>query len=310
MVYPRTALSRCAVALGLVFGLGVAQSSTVHADCRPIEGLKTLLAPDSLLILGEIHGTDESPAFAAEVACHAVAAGRSLVLALELPAEEAERLEPFLASAGSESDRAAMLAGGRWRAAYQDGRSSQAMVDLLERVRSLRAGGGAVEVILFDRQPGEAAAGQAGGADESFDRDREMAKALAEGLIASEAEMALVLTGNVHSRVTVGVPWDAQLEPMAYHLLQDGQGLAPGDRARKLVSLDVASRGGEAWMCRGASPASCGVRRFGGRSNQASWAIERHEAVDGGHHGRYHVGVSSASPPAVRGSAVRVPGPG
>ncbi len=300
-------------ALAMFLALLGVSGSMASAECQPIGGLEPLITPNSLLILGEIHGTSESPAFAAAVACHVVSTGRSLVFGLELTAEEAERIEPFLASEGTESDRKALLAGGRWRSAYQDGRSSQAMADLLEKLRSLRAEGGAVEVILFDRQPDEGgvvpAEGETAADDEPFDRDREMAQALAEGLSASEADVAVVLTGNIHSRVTVGVPWDAQLEPMTYHLLRDENGLAPGDRMRTLISLDVGSRGGEAWMCRGPSPSSCGVRRFGGRSDRASWEVERYEAVDSGHHGKYHIGVSSASPPAVRGSAVRVPGP-
>ncbi|WP_272000463.1 hypothetical protein [Nannocystis radixulma] len=47
---------------------------------------RDLATPGNTLILGETHGTREVPIFAADLACHALAQGRTLVLALEIPA--------------------------------------------------------------------------------------------------------------------------------------------------------------------------------------------------------------------------------
>jgi hypothetical protein len=84
-------------------------------DCRPSAGLEPLLADRDALLVGEVHGTVESPAFFAETACAALAGGRAVTVALEIPVAEQARLEAFLASPGGAADRAALLTGAFWR---------------------------------------------------------------------------------------------------------------------------------------------------------------------------------------------------
>jgi len=106
--------------------------------CPPIEGLAPLLAAGHGLLLGEMYGTVESPAFLANVVCLAIQAGRPVTVALEIPFQEEARITAYLGSAGAAADRKALLGGPFWQDAYQDGRRSEAMLALLESLRRLR----------------------------------------------------------------------------------------------------------------------------------------------------------------------------
>jgi hypothetical protein len=100
---------------------GAARASGWHADCgTPIEGLDPLIAPGKTLVLGEIHGTREVPAFVASAVCQAVYTG-PVVLGLEMPAQP--QFDAYLASDGGPQAQQALLAAPFWTAAFQDGRA-------------------------------------------------------------------------------------------------------------------------------------------------------------------------------------------
>lgn len=258
--------------------LSVSAASAGAAEtCRPIAGLEPLIRPGAVLLLGEIHGTAESPAFVGDVACRVARAGLPVVVALELPVEGEERVDAFLRSDGGEEDRRALLAGPAWQASYQDGRTSAAMLELIERVRRLRREGARARIVLFD--PGASGGGQA--------RDRGMADRLADLVSAETKAVTVVLTGNLHSRTSRGFPGRADYEPMGYLLA----GAVPGGR---IVALDQAHGGGTAWIC---AP-QCGVARLGGRRSERPWEIEIGGDPPSGHDGWYRIGSITASPPA------------
>lgn len=251
------------------------------AECAEVDGLEPILRRGAVLVFGEIHGNRESPAFVINVACEALALGLSVTVALELLDSERPGIQKYLSSSGSDADRAELTANGIWSTEYQDGRSSAAMADLLERLRGFRAADQRIEVELFDRS----------GWSSGQERDRLMAEALSVILATTTSDVVVVLTGNIHSRVATGTPWDETYLPMA-HLLA-----VPGNR--NLVSLDVAHAGGTTWMCTGSEPSSCGVRDVRARETQTGLSIELDDDPStSGHHGRYHVGPLSASWPA------------
>ena len=246
-------------------------------DCRPIDGLDPWLRPGAVLLLGEIHGTAESPAFVADAACRGARSGLPVVVALEQPVPGQAEIDTYLASEGGEEARDALLAGPFWRSGYQDGRASQAMLELIEDVGGLRRSGLRAGVVLFDT--GGAGGGQA--------RDRGMADRLAE-LVAEETEaVTLILTGNVHSRTERGRPGNADFEPMGYLLRRR---LA----ADRVVSLMQAHGNGTAWIC----SRDCGVTELGGRRGERPWRVEVAGEPPPGHDGWYRIGEITASPPA------------
>ena len=262
--------------------------------CEPIALEATLLDGAQVVLLGDFHGTAEIPAFFSDVACTALRRVPALIVALEIPADEQERVDRYLGSSGSGADRAALLEGGFWRDAYQDGRRSAAMAALIERLRTLRQEGPALpgphrlEVLLLD-SPAVSSAGE---------RDRRMAAAilgaLRPGAPGAAAPLVLALAGNLHTRTVQGSPWDASHVPMGCHLARS----LPEGSVR---SLDVAHLGGTAWFCTGADPASCGEKPLKGVGEVPHATIRLFPRPDErGFNGVYFVGRLSASPPARR----------
>lgn len=252
------------------------------SDCRTIAGVDPLLRPGTVVVLGEIHGTRESPAFAGAAACRALELGHPVILALEIPASEAPRIE---ARVGSPDDAGldSVLEGPFWNRAGQDGRSSRAVADLIVHASELRAERGRLEVRLFDSE--EEVQGQA--------RDRWMAQALAGIVEDTPDAVVIVLTGNIHARIAKGTPWDAEFEPMTYLLKRT----APD---RRIVALDVSHAGGGAWVCTGPEPADCGERELRGSSAaDAGWSVRLEEEAGPRFDGVYTVGPITASPPAI-----------
>ena len=140
----------------ILFSLVLAASPVLAETppCRPIGGLDKVLEPGKILLLGEMHGTAESPAFVADLACHAAKAGRPVTVALEINRAESPRVEAYLASKGLPEDRAALVQGSFWSNQPRDGRSSEAMAGLLDSLRKLRQQGAPVKVEIIDPGPG------------------------------------------------------------------------------------------------------------------------------------------------------------
>jgi hypothetical protein len=259
-----------------------APSRTATLSCQDIEGLDPLLASRTVLLLGEMHGTTESPAFLANAACLALRAGRPVTVALEIPREEQSRLEAFLASAGTEGNRAALLARPFWGAEYQDGRRSQAMLSMLEELRRLHQQGRPLRVKLVDRMAAPAVPAE---------RDRWMAEGLAQAFDETPEGVVIALMGNLHVRVSRGTPWDPNYEPAGFVLVNRRSEI-------HVTSLDVSYQGGSAWVCTSSDPSSCGARPVHGRADARSGRVVLNPQVTNGYHGVYEVGMLTASSPA------------
>jgi hypothetical protein len=253
------------------------------AACDPVEGVAPFLEPGSILLLGDIHGTAEIPAFASRVACLAHEAGHAVTVALEIPVQEEPLISAYLSSPGGEKDRTAVLAGPFWTDRFQDGRRSRAMLGLLEDLRNLRRQGSPVRLVLLDMAVPPA---------DDPTRDRLMARNLEAAVDAFPQDVVIVMTGNLHSRVTLGSPWDPKYEPMGYFLTQ-------AEPKRKITALDVARSGGTAWTCTTPDPASCKIREIPGKEDDKGVRVILHP-LEGGFHGVYNVGRLTASPPAAR----------
>jgi hypothetical protein len=276
--------NRCALFLALP--AIAAQPAMPPLQCNLIAGVDKLLEPGRVLLLGEFHGTAESPGFVGDLACLAEKAGRPVTVALEIPVDEDARVQTFLASAGSEADRQALLSGPFWQDQYQDGRRSQAMLGLIDSLRKLRNrsnGAAPLHVVLLD-SPGIV--------KDAGIRDRAMAERLKTATAQRPKDLFLVLTGNIHNRLARGVPWDAKYEPMGFVLSQSEPKL-------RLTSLDVSYGGGTAWSCETPDAASCKSRPLGGKARGKGREVVLWEAVDkDGYSGIYNVDVVTASPPA------------
>lgn len=223
------------------------------------------------LILGELHGTREVPAFAASLVCQA-ARTTATVLALEVPYTEQARIDAFLASNGDAKARADLLRGDFWDFPMQDGRRSEAMVSLLDTVRRWRARGAVVSVIAFDTDvPPDV-------------RDAEMGQRLATARQKDPQALLLVVTGGVHASREP----EAAFVPMAVHF---GKLTPP----HHIVSLAMKHSGGQAWVCTD----NCGPHEAAGTPDPGSPRVELFERRTRGFDGAFYVGTISASSPAV-----------
>lgn len=256
------------------------------AACRPVHGAAELAVPGRVLVLGERHGTTESPALVADVLCTLARARVPVTLGVELPADEQVAIDRFLASPGAAADRAALTRGPFWHTEHPDGRSSVAMVALLERARALRASRAPLRVVAYAAPAGVP----------FREHDRAMSDALSAAAGARPGDALVVLTGNVHARLVRGTSFDTTFAPMAHLLAGAG---------RDVVSLDMAHDGGEAWTCQPTSDApdgfACGRDSFEPEPGADPWTLRLSPDMppDAPYHGRYGVGRITASPPAL-----------
>ncbi|MBF5044449.1 ChaN family lipoprotein [Aggregicoccus sp. 17bor-14] len=213
-----------------------------EARCgETLPGLDEMAKPGGILLLGELHGTQEVPRFMARAVCQVAFEQVPVVLALELPVQEQPALDAYLRSEGGPDDQRALLMGAVWHRPRQDGRTSRAVLELIEHVRVLNRQGLPVSLLAFDSLTLQ------GNAHE---------QAMAERLLARRAKekgsALLVLTGNAHASTERGTEWDPGLVPM-------GALLARSDY--RVRALDVLYDAGQAWTCRlGEKGAlSCGI---------------------------------------------------
>jgi len=122
---------------GLAAALLLALVLTTAAASAEIPGLSTLLKRPGLhfVVIGDLHGTEELPAFFGQLVEEA-AARREVTVVLEYPERLRRDLDRYLASPGDESARKTLLATDFWTK-WRDGRSSKAMFGLIERLRTL-----------------------------------------------------------------------------------------------------------------------------------------------------------------------------
>ena len=246
--------------------------------------LEGAIGRHSLVLLGEMHGTQEIPAITGELVAH-YARTQPVLLALEADAGDQLRLDRFLASDGGVTARAALLAGDHWQEPNHDGRDSAAMFALIEQVRQLRKAGASVDVVLIDA----AGAGT---------RDERMAAAVRTAMAAHPGARALVLIGNVHAMT--GEPPE---------MIADGKPFVPPRTvARYRVDLRPFSvvfraAGGTFWTCRGGR---CGEHDVLANPTGESLPRIEHHAPEDPWMLTMLLPRFTASPPAIRAETPRL----
>jgi len=265
---------------------GTAQPEVVQPCPQEVRGLTPLLKPGLAILIGEQLGSREAPAVVGDMVCQASAAGLPVVLGLSIPRTEQERINRYLASPGAPSDQDELLRGLFWRRPYQDGRSSRAIMDLIDRVRSLRNYGLFITLVAYDTE--EAIGSQ---------RDSLLAKVWEERRKAHPDELFVILAGNTHTRTVQGTQWDPDFVPMAKRLA----GSAPS-----MLALDLSYAQGKRWGCDlnrdaklvctvvGATPSE----RVAAPPGQTPYVKLLTERSAEGYHGLLYVGTLSPSLPA------------
>jgi len=280
------------VSLLLLLSVACADPATPPAVADPrslaarapaaIPGAADLLQPGAVVVIGEMHGTEEFPALVLDLARLASSGGKAVSVHLEIPNSEQARLDAIVAGTASrEAPR-----DGIWAAEYQDGRRSRAMWELLLGLGDTARATRRVRVTCMD--PGNTPG--ATGFDQL--RDRGMAHAVAADVRARPGDVHLVLVGNIHSRTEAGLPWEpaAAYEPFARLLRSGGVTVTP---------LLGRYTGGTYWACTSNEASSCGPQKADAQAGtKAARELHVEAGVEGGYAGVAMVGELHASPPA------------
>lgn len=242
-------------------------------DCRVVSGAEQLWAPAvRYVVMGELHGTNETPDAFANLACLAAHSGRQVTIALEYPADAQAAIDAWLQSDGSATARAALLALRIWHSEMQDGRSSVAFLRLFETLRVMKQAGTIRGVVASDVTE----------LPTNGTRDAAMAGAW-QRIDAGANGIVLVLVGNLHAMRQQREGF--QMIPAA--------SLLPRDRT---VTIDAVGNGGRAWYCQ---QDGCGANSAG-PPRDAPEAIERFDDPAASWDARYELGrATTAAAPAV-----------
>lgn len=247
-------------------------SATSSAACPDLPGAAALFAPSMprIVWVGEMHGTNEMPALFGDLVCIAGESGRKVVVLLEREQEEQADWDAFLAG----GDRTRLTAGRSWNSETQDGRSSEAMVVLAERLRANK-----IPVRLMLRRWDEARS-----ADYLLDGETMMADSVRQAAHDSPDALILAYSGGLHAKKTMS-PITKDL-PLAASLLPSAD----------VTAIEIEGGAGTAWIW--IMDGGPGVHKVGGGDHPRGIVLDKSEE---GYDGHAYTGLpSSAAMPAVK----------
>jgi hypothetical protein len=202
-------------------------------------GLLDILRQKKVILVGEIHGTNEVPELFGNLVSSVANSATKTLVALEINQSSQSAIDAFLKT----GDEDILKKDVFFHREYQDGRSSKAMVDLLKRLSKLPN----TTVLCMDPMAtNPPMSGQ--------ERDTAMAAFISSKV--NGYQNALVLSGNIHSAVEIGTPWDPKYRPMGYELKNMLKGMNPD----QMLSILVRHEQVGSWNCQGNSPSECSAR--------------------------------------------------
>ena len=192
---------------------------------------------ESILIIGELHGSRETPAITSAIV-RKLSLSAPVTVGLEIPNQEQSRVDRFLASDGSQEAVAELLRGDFWQVAPErsDGRRSAAILELIDSLRRISTNAHPPEIVLLDDP------NVAGSAD---DRRLAMANRIAGLADRLDHGSVVILIGNYHARLT----------PNSGLMMSNGKPIEPPKPTASLIegvpltSLNVSACRGEIWAC-------------------------------------------------------------
>jgi hypothetical protein len=250
--------------------------SAAPSPCAAVPGADQLLGSSiNWVVIGEMHGTNETPDAFADLVCLAAKTGRPVTVALEYPVDEQPVIDAFLASDGGPTAQAGLLAAPVWHRDMQDGRTSVAFLRLFHRLRVMKQHHLIEGVRAFD-VPDKG--------NEPRERNAAMADHLT-ALVSGPDRLVMVLVGNFHAVRHPLERGGTTIRPAA--------ALLPRDRT---VTINVIGNGGVAWNCQ---QDGCGPHDYGGDPKAMAGIVPVTDA-DGGWDMLYMLGKPvTAAVPAV-----------
>jgi hypothetical protein len=265
--------------------IAAATISVSTPSCAAIEGADTVLADKNLnfLVVGELHGTAEAPAIFADLVCLAAKKRGKVIVGVEFPVSDQPAIDAFMASNDINGARKELLKSWAW-AKSEDGRSSEAMFAMFERLHGYVRSGSVSRVVAI----------QSTKFVDSEDYERRMAQPLLEAQ-KQDGKLTLVLVGNAHARLVKSNWGGKPYWPMAYYLPRE-----------QTVTLDAVDNGGSSWNCIGEGSTTQGTPNIicKARSGRTPKILHKRgivlnsEISTDGYSGMLRLGVeTTASPP-------------
>ncbi|PHR57656.1 MAG: hypothetical protein COA43_11595 [Robiginitomaculum sp.] len=277
--------------------------SLVELNCPEIQGAEALLTREGvdLIVFGEIHGAKEPPQFVADMICASLKTGQSTVLALEYPYGQQGDLDEYLNNADETLAARILLSKKFWTREWQDGRTSQAMFDLIKQIKSYYVLG--YDVRLHAYQPWDISTTEGYDKLSRSEQGQAYEKKMAKNLWSAVGDNKVIaLVGNLHAK-RGAYPYESKsYDLMAKHLPIDA-----------VVTVNVQHFGGTAWNCRGETPNMCKVYKSGasrGKDKKSSQifrkngepirlkAVHMHFENENGYDGVYNIVTFTSSSPA------------
>ncbi len=214
--------------------LMVAPASATACDVS--QHVQAIEVRSRVLIIGELHGTNETPHMVKELACKMAKLKWPVVIGLEVSEDVQAALNDYMSSLGTSDDQRRLTASGFGDS--QDGRGSQAIFGLIEAARVMRNQGADVRVAAFDIHPSKLTHLSSGAAQ--VQRDLAMAHNI-EYLARYYPNSVLInLVGMIHAKRATGTSWDPAYQPMAYLLA----------RTLGVQTIGVGAKAASHWGCR------------------------------------------------------------
>ena len=213
------------IALQFLLAMGLAIHAAATTSCSPVPGAGQIWSKPAVhwVFIGELHGSNETPAAFRDLVCNAIAQGKHVTVALERPTSEQAALDNILTARDLSTARESLFQLPGWKEVL-DGRGSEAMLRLLLSLRELRSLHPDLKVVAFDAPYSGSPAGGS--------RDEALGHALLSLNPTKPNDLVLILTGNIHAM---------QASKRGYDLA--AMYLPP----KEILSLEVTDSGGETW---------------------------------------------------------------
>lgn len=279
----------CTILLLSACGSETSENQVTMLDCAEYAGSETVIerAQSHLIILGEMHGTNESVRAFEHLVCSALEQNIPVRVGLEANWSQGGPLNAAL-TAPIDMQTVHDAAPAMW--GVHDGRSSIAVLELLKQISDWRLDGHPVSVFAFDAEPEEWVASE----NQVIARDNAMAKQVDRHLSDFDGAVIL-LTGEFHARKAVFKFADQSFIPMASLIKQ-----------RPVLSLAMRYGAGDAWVnvsvesADGTMENSVGPFKMFGNvgDDDARKVFKITDTEPGEFDGYYFTGPISSSPPA------------
>lgn len=244
--------------------------------CTPVPGVEALWKKEiRYVVVGEMHGTTETPAAFADLVCAARDKG-PVTVALEFSESMQSMLDAFMAAETEQAARAILAAYPHGPFVHHDGRGSVAVLDLLLRLREMQRETPSLKVVAFAPD-----SPRVRGFSQSY-YDLDMGHRLATAARKAPDSRMLVLVGNIHAQKKTIESFN--LTPAMVHL-----------PSAEVVSLYTVPQGGTAWNCRGEA---CGANPLPETYDAAARGVVIQPYGNGAFDGVLALGPTTASEPA------------